>query len=280
MNGAGAIRTWFRQVRARDWAHFLPLPLATFEPHAGAGAWLAAARGVAIAFAILAFGYLLNSVSDRKMDLDARKNPFIVAGAGEHRYSLVALVLAVLLLAAFSPWPAQLAALSCLTIGWIYSMGPRIKSVPVVGTLANLGNFGPLLFVGMPHASLPPRFGWVALAFCAILLQNQLIHEAGDAVEDRGGGVRTTWLTLGPRWTSAAAALLGLAAAAAAAATVSTLQPPLVAAGVGTTFGVAFPLLLARQGPQSPQAARLRLVHRWFALLFGAALFAAWRWAV
>jgi 4-hydroxybenzoate polyprenyltransferase len=277
---AGAVRTWLRQVRVPDWAHFLPVPLATFDPHGGPGALLAAARGVVIAFAILAFGYLLNSVSDRRMDLDVRKNPFIVAGTSRHRYSLVALVSLTVLLAAFSPWPAQLAALSCLTIGWIYSTGPRIKSIPIVGSLANLGNFGPLLFVGMQHPSLPPRFGWVALVFSAILLQNQLIHEAGDAIEDRGGGVHTTWLTLGSGWTTAGAALLGLIAAVGAARTVSPARSTLVAVGVGAAFGVVFPLLLAWRGRHPQQAARLRLIHRWCALPFGAALFAAWRWAL
>lgn len=275
---AHALRAWVDRVRLRHWAHFLVLPLATFDPAAGlAEASLAAARGIAIAFAILAFGYLLNQVSDRGMDLDARKNPFI-ADESQQWLSLAVLLAVALLLAAQSPWPAQLATLSCLAVGSIYSIGPRIKSTPILGSLANFGNFGPLLFVGMATTALPPRFGALVLVFAAVLLQNQLIHEAGDAVEDRGGGVRTTWLSCGPTWTSAMAAGLGVVATL---ATARLAHPGAVAALAGLSavlFGAVFPLLLARRGGDWRQATRLRIAHRWCAAAFGALLFAAWRW--
>src|SRR5215470_15987121 len=110
-----AVQAWFERIRLRHWAHFLLLPLATFDPYGGrADALVAGVRGVASAFAILAFGYLLNSISDRRMDLDARKNPFIVSDAGEHLYSLFGLVALSVGLAFFSPWPAQLATIACL----------------------------------------------------------------------------------------------------------------------------------------------------------------------
>ena len=276
-----ATLAWLQQVRLRDWVHFLPLPLATFEPNGDGGATLsAAARGVASAFAILAFGYLLNSLADRRMDLDVRKNPLIAAREGTHRFSLALLLCISLLLAVVSPWPAQLAIVSCLSFACVYSMGPRIKSIPFVGSLANLGNFGPLLFVGMQNTSLPPRFAGVVLTFASLLLQNQLIHEAGDALEDRGGGVRTTWLTLGPRRTSVLAACLGLGAAVAAAYMVPAERSTQVAMMVGTVFGAAFPVALASTGAAADRAARLRIAHRWCALLFGAGLFVAWRWAM
>ena len=70
----------------------LPLPLATFD--AGVpldAALLAAARGIANAFAILAFGFLLNAVSDRHVDRDPRKNPLLVPGHGGYKASLVVL---------------------------------------------------------------------------------------------------------------------------------------------------------------------------------------------
>src|SRR5215472_851309 len=156
---ADALRAWLHRVRFAHWAHFLALPLASVDLHnRGSADVLAAARGVAIAFVVLAFGYLLNSVSDRRMDLDVRKNPFIVPGAGEHRYSLATLFAIGVLLALLSPWPAQLAALSSLAFGSMYSMGPRIKSIGFLGTAANVGNFAPLLFVGMSTPSLPPHF--------------------------------------------------------------------------------------------------------------------------
>jgi len=274
------VRDWLRLCRVRDWVHFLPIPLATFDPDAPRNAaLLAAARGIAGAFTILAFGFLLNSVADRRMDLDARKNPLIVPGADEHRYSLAALLVLALVLAAMGPWPVQVATCSCLLLGCVYSAGPRLKSVPIAGSLANAAGFALLLFVGMRNASLPPRFGYVVLAFAALVLQNQLIHEAADRLEDRAGGIRTTWLMLGPRWTAVVAALSGLGATVAAAGIMPTLRLAPVVAIVGAAFGMAFPLLLAWRGMESTQAARLRLAHRWCAVLFGAGFFAAWRYA-
>ncbi|MEO8604266.1 MAG: UbiA family prenyltransferase [bacterium] len=272
-------RAFLRLCRVRDWLHFLPLPLATFDPSPPLAAGLfAAARGVASAFTILAFGYLINSIADRHMDLDARKNPLILRGAGEHGWSLAGLLGLSLLLAAVAPWPAQLAGLLCLAILYAYSAGPRLKAVPIVGSLMNVGNFTPLLFVGMRGTTLAPRFWWVVLAFAGLLLQNQFIHEGADQVEDRGGRLRTTWLTLGRRWTAVLAALSGLSAAAAAV----HLAPPAAArlfgyAGVAL-FAATFPLLLARLGDDWRQVARLRLTQRWAAALFGSALFVAWHW--
>jgi 4-hydroxybenzoate polyprenyltransferase len=166
-----------------------------------------------------------------------------------------------------------------LAFAWVYSMGPRLKRIPLVGSLANLGNFAPLLFVGMHGDALPAGFAAVAVAFCAILLQNQLIHEAGDATEDRGGGIRTTWLTLGPAWTTALAAALGLVAAVAAAGAVSPALRAPAALLSAAVFAAAHPLLLWRRAADPPAAARLRLTQRAWAVLFGAALYLAWRWS-
>src|SRR5262249_50293183 len=74
-----AIRAWLARVRFADWAHFLVLPLATIDAHASrSDTLLAGARGVGIAFTILAFGFLINSVADREMDIDVRKNSLVI----------------------------------------------------------------------------------------------------------------------------------------------------------------------------------------------------------
>jgi 4-hydroxybenzoate polyprenyltransferase len=130
----------------------------------------------------------------------------------------------------------------------------------------------------MQDTSLPPRFGYLTLAFATLLLQNQLIHEAADTVEDRAGGVRTTWLMLGPRRTALLAALLGLGVTAAAARLVIPYASTGLVGVCGALFGVAFPLCLAWRGVESNQATRLRIAHRCCALLFGVGLFMAWRW--
>jgi 4-hydroxybenzoate polyprenyltransferase len=273
------VRDLLRLYRMRDWLHFLPLPLAAFDVKAPlAGAVLSAARGLASAFALLAFGYLLNSIYDKQLDRDPRKNPLIVHGAADPRYSLAALLGASLLLAAFAPWPAQLATGLCLVFYVVYSAGPRLKSLPVVGSVLNVGLFTPLLFVGMYDTSLPSHFVNVCVVCAALVLETQLIHEAADQAEDRAGGVRTTWLTLGPLWTAGLAALSGLTAAVAAAGLVPAAGSTIVAVVVAAIFGLLFPALLAWRGGETARAARLRQVHRWCGVLLGAGLISAWRW--
>jgi hypothetical protein len=81
-----------RLYRIRDWLHILPLPLATFDADVPLdAASIAALRGVVNAFAILAFGFLLNAVSDRHVDRDPRKNVLLAPDAPGYRGSLVAL---------------------------------------------------------------------------------------------------------------------------------------------------------------------------------------------
>jgi len=74
------------------------------------------------------------------------------------------------------------------------------------------------------------------LGCAALVFETQLIHEAVDQVEDRAGGIRTTWLTLGPRWTAVIAALSGFSAAVAAAGMVPAARSTAVAAIVAATF--------------------------------------------
>src|SRR5262249_42523551 len=125
--------------------------------------------------------------------------------------------------------------------------------------------------------ALPPGFTYVALAYATLLLQNQLIHEAGDQVEDRASGIRTTWLTLGPRWTALMAALSGLGATTAAAHLLPRASAIAVVALASTVFVVAFPLLLSWPRLKAREAARLRIIQRWCAVVLGAVLYAAWR---
>jgi 4-hydroxybenzoate polyprenyltransferase len=193
-----------------------------------------------------------------------------------YKTSLALLPAISLILAAFSPWPAQLATLTCLTLGCAYSVGPRLKAVPVAGSLVNAAGFTPILFLGMASPALPPGFGYIALAFAALLLQNQLIHEASDRVEDESSGIRTSWLTLGPGWTALFAGFAGAAAVAAAAAVLPQLRHA-VTVVMGAAFGVTFPALLAARGGIVSYAARLRVLHRWCAVGAGAVLYAAWR---
>ncbi len=264
-----------RLLRFRAWARFLVLPVAGLElsEHPAASA-LALGRGLVIAFCVLGFGYLANSVGDRTMDRDPSKNPLLGGWRDDAlvRRALVLLALGALLASVAGPASVRLATLICLTSGWAYSLGPRLKGVPLIGTLMNVANFAPLLYVGVGAAGAPERLGWLLPAFAALLVQNQLLHEAADAPEDRAGALRTTFLQLG----QVASALL---AAASGAVVLMVALRVLLRCGWSPAFAllampfvVLFPALLAWRGSAPAEMARLRVAQRWSAAVCGALL--------
>jgi 4-hydroxybenzoate polyprenyltransferase len=263
-------------LRVGQWAHFVFLPLATLELHADAfTASLAVLRGVAIAALVLGYGYLENAAADREMDRSERKNPLrpgaLPGWVGATKLGLVAAAMALSLA---GPALVTLATLTSLAAGWVYSAGPRLKKRPYVGTLLNAVAFGPLVLVGASSSGLPERTWSLMALFSLLLLQNQLVHEAADATEDRLGGVRTTFVSLGRAGSGGLTMLLGLLAAA-------VVWPRLGPAGalpIALTFGVGAPAMLLACGDQPATMARARLVHRFAALAAGATLFAAELW--
>lgn len=267
---------WTGLLRMRQWLHLLPLPLAGYE--FDRSPWsqiLPLGRGVGVAFCVLAFGYLLNALADREMDLDRRKNPLLEAApvAGALWMPLVILAgLALGLAASASAFVLACTAISLIS-GTLYSVGPRLKSVPFVGTVMNLTNFLPLLFVGMALPAPSPRLIALAVCFGGMLLQNQLIHEAGDAAEDRRGGVQTTFASVGAFWTAVLAMACGWA----------VLLTTVWAAGrVGVSpwiglhalpYVLLFPALLLLQGETPARMRAVRHSQRWCAAASGALLF-------
>ena len=239
--------------------HFLLLPLAGVNPSMHGA--LSALRGMFIAAGVLAFGYLLNSLSDRDYDLDATKNPFVVRGVATRPAFGVALALGggTLVLASMTSGVALLAATIAMVSGIVYSTGVRLKAMPFVGTLLNAMCFGPLLAVGLSGPP-PPGFVLLVVSFTTLLLQNQLLHEAMDADEDRGAGSRTTFLTVGPAAASFLASLLGAPPPIALwiqggmAARVSAFPCLLV-------FVFLVPAILAVQGRRPALMARVRSRH-------------------
>jgi 4-hydroxybenzoate polyprenyltransferase len=257
-----------RLLRVREWFYFLVLPLAGQDAARAVDVDARAlARGLAVAFGVLGFGYLVNAAADAGSDPDARKNP--LAGRTASRSvgaTCAALAGGAIALAATGPRVALVAAVVCVASGLVYSVGPRLKSVPVVGTLANATNFVPLLFVGAasPHPSLAWRLTPV---FAGVLLQSQILHEAADARADDRGGVRTTFLAFGRVGSALLAALFGALPLAG-----SELGAP-VAIAVTSVFVAAFPLALAVYATDSARAMALRRWQRGCGLVLGAAVF-------
>ncbi|MFH1530474.1 MAG: UbiA family prenyltransferase [Pseudomonadota bacterium] len=207
------VRQLLRFLRVRDWFYFLPLPVLSCAPDASHLLRLVA--GVGVAACCLAFAYGWNNLRDAQLDHSRGKNPLAggVASDGVPYLAVLFSLAAVALAGAalLGPVPSLAAGIQLVGAA-LYSGGPRIKRIPVVGTLTNLWIFCPLAF--LCQGSLPWVPGlWVLTGlFSLVLVQNQLLHEAMDHDEDLADGVRTTAAILGPRFTAVVSGVLGLTA--------------------------------------------------------------------
>lgn len=259
----GELALGVRALRARQWAHFVPLPLAgapladLFSGTLSKGHVLWACLGGALC---LGWAYGLNAHADRGTD-GRRKNP--LAGRPTGALALLpALACGPLALLAASQSGGVGPALVSLSAGALYSAGPQLKRRPGVGTLANVAIFAPLLaLVGAPR---PPGFVGVLAVFTALLLQNQLVHERADEAEDRRAGAYTSAQWLGRAGVARAGRWLALVGSVVALA---WLGP---SAGLAGAIGLASGAWLI--GQAEPASARRR--HRALALLTGAAVYA------
>ncbi len=268
---AGAVA---RFVRVRDWVHFLPLPwvYATRDDVFAPGRLAAAG----IAAGCLAYAYGLNRWLDTELARGGTRDSAGHPGSAELSRSvrivvLVTLGLGALLGAGFLGGVPLAAALASLVGGHVYSAWPRLKAVPLVGTLGNAWIFGPLAFLGTRELGVPPAAPWLAGAFVALLLQNQVVHEAAHRDEDARDGVRTTFVrwgtpvgaTLQCAFGLAAAVLLALAGRAGGAGWVA------IACGLGA-LGLTAGVALSGWTGDARRAHRVRDVQRWAGLALGA----------
>lgn len=261
---AGGLRLGLRALRLRQWLHFVALPLAgvpAFGLVTGAcpiGPVLWACLAAALC---LAWAYGINAHADRATDRSPRKNPLAGAAVGPAAWLPTALC-GMLALPAAALCGGLVAAALSLAAGAVYSVGPRLKRVPVVGALVNAAIFAPLMaLVGGPR---PPGFWGISLVFAALLLQNQLLHERADADEDRRAGARTTARLLGRA--GVARAGRGLALVGGLASRALGAGPGWLAGAIGLAFGAWL--------TGHADAARARRIHRWVSLLAGAATYA------
>jgi 4-hydroxybenzoate polyprenyltransferase len=271
------LRRWASWIRLQHWVHFLVLPLAGIDLRAPlATSLFGLVRGICISFLVLSFGYLLNAVTDRTMDLDVDKNPLVAdrVANGSFRAPLIAFSIGALLFAATGPLVVLACTATSLLSGVVYSTGPRLKAYPVAGTLMNVTNFAPLLFVGLTASRPAPATALLAVAFSALLLQNQLLHEAADAPEDTRGQVRTTFQAAGPTASAILSALCGVAAGAATWQIAASAGLSWTIALLAAPYALYFPLRMVRQGHRAEGMKAARLLHRLCSAASGALLFA------
>lgn len=195
-----------RLYRVRDWLHFLPLPVAGWiagdarSPSALAGGIAAWALGLAYMSAV-------NQAFDDRLDRPG-KNP---VGARLSRRTALAWSLPAALgcLAAALAWvPSRWhVAAMLLVASTAYSAPPRLKRVPLVGTLWNVVLALPGFTMADAARAGHPSFDALVSAFSLMLLASQLIHEAADRDDDQRGGVSTIAVVAGARGALLAASL-------------------------------------------------------------------------
>ncbi len=199
-------RDLVRLYRVRDWLHFIPLPAAGWI--AGDARSLSALAGGTIAWTFgLAYMSAVNQAFDDRLDRPG-KNP--VGARLTRRTALVWSLPAALGCLATSvvcvPSRWHVAAM-LLVASTVYSAPPRLKRVPLVGTLWNVVLALPGLVMADAARAGHPSFNALACAFSLMLLASQLIHEAADRDDDQSGGVSTIAVVAGPRGALLAAAL-------------------------------------------------------------------------
>jgi 4-hydroxybenzoate polyprenyltransferase len=272
----GAWRRAWRSLRASGWWYFSLVPLVNLVGAAPGedGLVLRLAGGVVVAALCLAYAYGFNGITDRGLDRDAGKNALagIDAFPREAAVLVAACALAALGIAALVTPIALLGAGLSLLAATLYSGQPRLKRLPVVGTLVNVLIFAPLPLLGVSSA---PSAGMILLIYCFYVLvtQNQILHELADSEEDVAAGVHTTGVVIGATGVRLMAVVLGPLAAIVPSRLTEGTSAACVAAGLALCGGA---VLLALGDVQ--RAARLRVAHRWYSIGVGGALFALVVW--
>jgi 4-hydroxybenzoate polyprenyltransferase len=182
---------------------------------------------------------------------------------------LIALVILALAPAAYLGLTALVAASVSVIGGAVYSGGPRLKRFPVVGTLANLLIFTPLAFVGGTPV-FERKWLLLLVAFGALLVQNQLIHETAHLQDDQRNEIHTTAVTFGPRFASFAAGSFGILAGVALGLLPLWRENALLWVDVSVVGLFSLIPVIGAFRSQKLNTAKLRIVHRFLSVAVGA----------
>jgi 4-hydroxybenzoate polyprenyltransferase len=257
-----------RAVRVPDWLHFLALPLIMVNPF-NPDVW-SLGRGVLLSFLTLAFAYGWNTVKD---DFWGESLPDGSGRSSVSPFTTRVVSVALFLMAAATVVGSALtnvlvfgATVVAVISSALYSGGPRLKARPVIGTLLNGGIFVPLCFLGASDTAVASPHVLLAVLFGALLLQNQIIHEAAHHAQDAEDGVMTTVARFGLRWGLVAGHGFGLLSIATIVC-MFVLWPSawMVLVAAAPLVLVHFALTPARFGNQG-RVTVLRRVHRYLGL--------------
>jgi hypothetical protein len=168
---------------------------------------------------------------------------------------------------------AGFAVVTSLGASTLYSIGPRLKRWPFLGTALNAVIFTPLLLLARTHDPAPRPFTLQVVVFVALLLQNQLLHEQADSEED-AASAHTTGRAVGARATRLLVLLLGITGVA-----IATSVAPSPILGMVTLGIVSLCSFIGVRGRSNDPAndpvafGRRRRAHRIAAFVGGALLY-------
>ena len=250
----GKLRLFLGRTRLLGWWHMLLLP---------AAGWLLASQVEVwrLVLALLAGAGLLSAAYAHNDHHDL--------GRGTHRlWHLLPLLAAAPLVVMLSP-AARVGALLFVVTAALYSGPPRLKAVPLVGTLLNALGFPMLCLLGVAEMN---RAAWSLVGLTGLWMASaQLVHEAAHQAQDRAAGLRTSASVLGPL-VSARVSLALLLMAAPVARGIS----PAAAVGMAI-YAMAVGLLASGLRPGHLRLAMRYLGLGW-ALLVGADLLSRAGW--
>lgn len=266
----GGYRAALSILRAPQWLHFAVLPLAGLNRVALGSArdLLRGALAIGVAALLLGYAYGINAWADRGSDASSLKNP--LAGMSTVPFEAKLVVVVAALLAFFAAcflgaW-AILLSLVSLVAGTLYSVGPRLKALPILGAVCNAAIFVPLLDLAFTKESANPLRAVFYVTFIGLIFQNQLLHEAADVDEDVLSGDWTTARLLGPRGVRIVATVLAIPFGFLA----YWLAFPSCVVGVAAVVAMLGGALVAMR---ATDFAKARRVHRYVAAAFGAVLY-------
>ncbi len=260
-------------LRARQWAHFVLVPaipltaLVLRDPLAAARAYLPAAAAASLC---LGYAYGLNAIADRHDDVRPSKNPLVRVKRVPLavKTAVAACAIVALSFAGITPHIRLFPVIVSIFWASLYSVGPRLKRLPLLSTAINCGIFAPLAFLIRDRLQAPD-FGLLTLTFVTVQTQAQLIHEVADRDEDLHASVRSTAVAWGGPTTLRAATWLGLGVGAALLLAGTWTATRLLAV---VTVSAAAAVL---HGGLPANASVLRRRHRRLALFLGSILFLA-----
>jgi 4-hydroxybenzoate polyprenyltransferase len=244
-------RNWFLvaidTLRPLDWLHFLSFPLAGVLVTTASLELKPVLPSIGVAACLLAYGYSFNNYHDH----GKRQSSWW------HRAPLFLALGFVPLL----PLPGWAAMGSIILLSFTYSGPPRLKRIPVVGTLLNAAGFSAFCLLGVAS---PVRSTWALALFIACwIAAAQIVHELAHLSRDREDDLVTTASVIGSRGSRILAPLFLLAALAAA------WQLSRFSGLSFLVYTVVITLLMPFL-----EAAALRQAMKWLGLLWAAAVVA------